>query len=125
MQEKGVNEVHTGGLSSFSLVNMVIAHLMAEGYKLKGQPQADLETDLGKLLWGFLVRFGVSFDYYDQAVSITRVRHRNRGFWGISADAWEGRWIDSSILKNPCTLSWASAWPFSPLVCYVWIAISA
>jgi DNA polymerase sigma len=31
LKEAGLNEVFTGGLSSYSLVNMVVAHLQAEG----------------------------------------------------------------------------------------------
>jgi len=80
MQGHRLHEVHTGGISSFSLTNMAIAHLMAEGYHLPGQPPPQKEhagqevnQDLGHLLWGFLVRFGKVFDYYDQAVSITQV----------------------------------------------------
>ena len=79
LQEQKVNEVHSGGLSSYSLVNMVIAHLQAEGYGtgLEGVTErkvADPAWDLGELLWGFLMRFGKAFDYVDQAVSINKVR---------------------------------------------------
>jgi hypothetical protein len=77
MQGHRLHEVHTGGISSFSLTNMGIAHLMAEGYRLPDQApqQEEKETnqDLGHLLWGFLVRFGKVFDYFDQAVSINQV----------------------------------------------------
>ena len=65
--------MHTGGLSSYSLVNLVIAHLMAEGYRLGPSNLQGVNTDLGHLLWGFLTRFGTVFDYHDQAVSISQV----------------------------------------------------
>jgi DNA polymerase sigma len=69
--------VHTGGISSFSLVNLMIAHLMAEGYILTDEPEQEaarvLNRDLGHLLWGFFIRFGTVFDYYDEAVSIIQV----------------------------------------------------
>ncbi len=32
LRERGVNEVFTGGLSSYAVVNMVMAHLQQEGY---------------------------------------------------------------------------------------------
>ena len=78
VQGHRLHEVHTGGISSFSLTNMAIAHLMAEGYHLPGRAPKELgqqpvNQDLGHLLWGFLVRFGKVFDYPDQAVSIVQV----------------------------------------------------
>ncbi|GLI71495.1 hypothetical protein VaNZ11_016710 [Volvox africanus] len=36
LKETGLNEVFTGGLSSYCLVNMMIAHLMCEGFDTKG-----------------------------------------------------------------------------------------
>lgn len=38
MQEAGLNEVFTGGLSSYSIVNMVMAHLQSMGYPLPTLP---------------------------------------------------------------------------------------
>ena len=75
LQEKNMHEVATGGLSSYSLINMVIAHLQAEGYVMTQdghQLQAGV-GDLGNLLWGFLMRYGDIFDYYDHAISIVQV----------------------------------------------------
>ena len=65
LQEAGLNEVFTGGLSSYSLVLMAIAHI-----------KADLSADLGDLLIGFFRRFGsgsTTFDYVTQAVSLRQV----------------------------------------------------
>lgn len=77
MQAHRLHEVRNGGISSFSLVNMMVAHLMAEGYRLAEEPEQEanqfVNQDLGHLLWGFLFRFGTVFDYYDQAVSIIQV----------------------------------------------------
>ena len=65
LQEAGLNEVFTGGLSSYSLVLMAIAHI-----------KADPSADLGDLLTGFFRRFGAgstTFDYVTQAVSLRQV----------------------------------------------------
>lgn len=60
----GLNEVATGGLSSYSLTNMVLAHLMEE---LKDGRDI---YDLGEALYGFLVRYGEEFDYESDAVAV-------------------------------------------------------
>lgn len=75
VQEKAMHEVSSGGLSSYSLINMTIAHLQAEGYSMStaGVPTSSGLADLGNLLWGFLMRYGDVFDYSDQAVSILEV----------------------------------------------------
>ena len=65
LQEAGLNEVFTGGLSSYSLGLMAIAHM-----------KADPSADLGDLLIGFFHRFGTgstTFDYATQAVSLRQV----------------------------------------------------
>ncbi|KAG2500643.1 hypothetical protein HYH03_001410 [Edaphochlamys debaryana] len=59
-----LNEVNTGGLSSYSLTNMVIAHLQEE---LKAGHDV---SDLGETLYTFLLRYGEEHDYRDQAVSV-------------------------------------------------------
>ena len=72
-----MHEVGSGGLSSYSLINMTIAHLQAEQYSMTdtGLPVSHGLLDLGNLLWGFLIRYGDVFDYNDQAVSILEVGH--------------------------------------------------
>eukprot|EP00798_Chlamydomonas_sp_ICE-L_P005147 gene5147-34957_t len=65
LKSQGLNDVANGGLSSYSLCNMVIAHL-----------QEDLKAgrdvfDLGEGLYGFLLRFGEEFNYEVDAVSIS------------------------------------------------------
>ncbi|EFJ50275.1 hypothetical protein VOLCADRAFT_104084 [Volvox carteri f. nagariensis] len=59
-----LNEVNTGGLSSYSLTNMVIAHLQEE---LKSGHDI---SDLGETLYTFLLRYGEEHDYGAQAVSV-------------------------------------------------------
>ena len=96
VQEQNMHEVSSGGLSSFSLINMVIAHLQAEGYSLSpdGRLASQGVPDFGNLLWGFLMRFGDVFDYCDQAISIQQVTleevtqqsHRKIGPCGSQGD---------------------------------------
>ncbi|GIL79163.1 hypothetical protein Vretimale_16704 [Volvox reticuliferus] len=59
-----LNEVNSGGLSSYSLTNMVIAHLQEE---LKSGHDI---SDLGETLYTFLLRYGEEHDYSSQAVSV-------------------------------------------------------
>ncbi|KXZ42112.1 hypothetical protein GPECTOR_202g374 [Gonium pectorale] len=59
-----LNEVNSGGLSSYSLTNMVIAHLQEE---LKSGHDI---SDLGETLYTFLLRYGEEHDYNTQAVSV-------------------------------------------------------
>eukprot|EP00879_Flechtneria_rotunda_P006431 GHRR01006759.1.p1 GENE.GHRR01006759.1~~GHRR01006759.1.p1 ORF type:complete len:331 (+),score=91.01 GHRR01006759.1:418-1410(+) len=61
----GLNEVANGGLSSYSLTNMVLAHLLEE---LKDGHDI---YDLGETLYGFLLRFGDEFDTRRDAVSVS------------------------------------------------------
>lgn len=44
LKERGLNEVFTGGLSSYMLVNMVLAHLACEGYVIRRVPQRHEEA---------------------------------------------------------------------------------
>lgn len=102
MQEAALNEVFTGGLSSYSIVNMVMAHLQSVGYPLPTLPDVSTpaepmthpsaahqahaaaaqldgvsacEDDVGELLLGFLQCFGSQFDYSQQAVSVREVNN--------------------------------------------------
>jgi non-canonical poly(A) RNA polymerase PAPD5/7 len=63
----GLNNTARGGLSSYSLCNMVIAHLMEEARASRHQQQT---WDLGELLYSFLLRYGREFDYRHAAVSV-------------------------------------------------------
>lgn len=54
LKHRHLNEVFTGGLSSYSLLNMVVAHLQADGGG---------GGDLGRALLSFLERYGRMFDY--------------------------------------------------------------
>ncbi|KAK9842314.1 hypothetical protein WJX81_006101 [Elliptochloris bilobata] len=65
-QPAPLHEVATGGLGAYSLVNMLVAHLMLDA-KEGGAP-----GDWGRLLLGFLERFGRRFDYDVQAVAVGR-----------------------------------------------------
>lgn len=65
LKSQGLNEVANGGLSSYSLTNMVIVHLQEE---LK--EGRDI-SDLGETLYGFLLRYsGEEFSYELDAVSV-------------------------------------------------------
>ncbi|GMH32985.1 hypothetical protein BSKO_00819 [Bryopsis sp. KO-2023] len=66
IKDKGMNEVVSGGLGTYALSNMIIAHLMDL------QKKGDYEMDMGSLFVSFLKRFGCTFDYIDHAVSIRR-----------------------------------------------------
>lgn len=60
----GLNEVATGGLSSYSLTHMAIAHLLEEA-------KAGRDVfDLGETLYSFLLRYGDEFSYVEEAVSV-------------------------------------------------------
>jgi non-canonical poly(A) RNA polymerase PAPD5/7 len=72
LREARLNERATGGLGSYCLLNLVMAHLLAEGVSA-AQP-----TDLGGLLLSFLRRFGADFDYVRQAVSVRQVLLRTQ-----------------------------------------------
>ncbi|MEW5307286.1 MAG: hypothetical protein WDW36_009693 [Sanguina aurantia] len=64
LKSQRLNEVKDGGLSSYSLNNMVIAHLQEE---LKAGRDV---FDLGETLYAFLLRYGEEFDYANDAVSV-------------------------------------------------------
>lgn len=85
-----LNEVYTGGLSSYSIVNMVMTHLLCMGYQLPSLPGPigdgpgfwgslvpaleQPEEDVGELLLSFLDHFGSSFNYALNAVSVGQVK---------------------------------------------------
>ncbi|KAF6265340.1 hypothetical protein COO60DRAFT_1040617 [Scenedesmus sp. NREL 46B-D3] len=66
LKQRGLSDVSTGGLGSWSLVNMVLAHLMA----LSGT--GEQVDHLGSMLLSFLQRFGVEFDLHTEAVAVKR-----------------------------------------------------
>ena len=66
LRERKLNEVFTGGMGSYTLFNLVWAHLSA--MRIARQ---DTE-DLGVMLYQFFVRFGFTFDYHETAVSLRR-----------------------------------------------------
>ena len=66
LAQRQLNEVFTGGVGSYALVNLIIAHLQTEQ---KRSLEAD---DLGYTLLSFLHRYGCSLDYQLQAVSVAR-----------------------------------------------------
>ncbi|KAL3151268.1 hypothetical protein ABBQ38_013107 [Trebouxia sp. C0009 RCD-2024] len=79
LKETMLNEVFTGGLSSYSIVNMVMTHLLCMGYQLPSLPgpvgnghgfwgslvpaPEQPEEDVGELLLSFFDHFGSSFNY--------------------------------------------------------------
>ncbi|KAK3239477.1 hypothetical protein CYMTET_50601 [Cymbomonas tetramitiformis] len=77
--QKRLNEVFTGGIGSYGLLSMAVAHLkLASEAELA--PRGDAATSseamrqpmLGKLLYSLLKRYGVDFDYLNQAVAVSR-----------------------------------------------------
>lgn len=86
-----LNEVFTGGLSSYSIVNMVMTHLLCMGFQLPDLPgpvgdgpgfwgslvpaPEFPEKDVGELLLSFFDHFGSSFNYVLNAVSVGQVSH--------------------------------------------------
>jgi DNA polymerase sigma len=94
LKQSGLNEVHQGGLSSYSVTLMVISHLQRSGFQLVRDagvpPHRQLATggnaphDLGELLLGFLKFFTEDFNYARQAVSVERVRETSVHCGGAS-----------------------------------------
>lgn len=67
LRQKGLGELYTGGLSSYAIFNLVMAHLQAEkAVAAEGKPC------FGFLLWSFFHRFGISFDYATQVRPMIR-----------------------------------------------------
>ncbi|KAL6759735.1 hypothetical protein V8C86DRAFT_1243488 [Haematococcus lacustris] len=64
LKVKELNEVASGGLSSYGLTYMVLAHLMEEGRQGR-----DVE-DLGLMLLSFFRRYGCAYDTHSQVVSV-------------------------------------------------------
>ena len=58
------------------VMNLVIVHLLSQGYSLENATDPEAEDDLGRLLFSFLDWFGNFFDSRGAAISIKRVRPR-------------------------------------------------
>jgi non-canonical poly(A) RNA polymerase PAPD5/7 len=83
LKSRGLNDVATGGLGSFALVNMIVAHLLEEEKAAAGgggagkraaaaASSSSASEDLGEALYGFLLRYGdgYDFDYGRDAVAV-------------------------------------------------------
>lgn len=68
LKQARLNDRATGGVGSYCLLNLVMAHLQAEGV------QAGTPANMGQLLLSLLLRFGKDFDYAHKAVSVREVR---------------------------------------------------
>jgi non-canonical poly(A) RNA polymerase PAPD5/7 len=70
MKQRGLNEVFTGGISSYSLSLMVISHLQmhTSNYEKDFVPL----TSLGTLLIDFFALYGIYFNYKRVAIEITQ-----------------------------------------------------
>lgn len=66
LKEAGLNEVFSGGLSSYCTTLMVMAHLLAAGPDAASPATADC----GALLWSFFQLYGREFDYATGAVRV-------------------------------------------------------
>lgn len=97
----GLNEVANGGLSSYGLTNMVIAHLQEE---LK---QGRDVSDLGETLYGFLLRYGEEYSYELDAVSVAS--------GGIVPKAMLGFAMETARLNYKAT--YENGVPFSCRLC--------
>eukprot|EP00958_Prasinococcus_capsulatus_P029697 scaffold7626_cov363-Prasinococcus_capsulatus_cf.AAC.2 len=77
LSAQGYDEVYTGGLGSYSLINIIVCHLQlsqCSAYKIRGQSGM---YDLGVLFATFLERFSfkanpIRFPFYSQALSSMR-----------------------------------------------------
>ena len=120
-----LNEVFTGGLSSYSIVNMVMTHLLCMGYHLPSLPgpvgdgpgfwgslvpaPEQPEEDVGRLLLSFFDHFGSSFNYALNAVSVGQVNGqlcKCCGTW-LFACSWHG-------MTNGLLLAAPTATPTAP-----------
>jgi non-canonical poly(A) RNA polymerase PAPD5/7 len=75
LAQQGLNEVYTGGVGSYTLLTLVLAHLKMEAAAVAdGLEEAAevLRGDFGVLLRRFLRRYGVEMDTQTMAVSVAR-----------------------------------------------------
>ena len=90
VQAHGLSEVYTGGLSSYSVIWTIMAHLLQEGflvanplacaglvphqplppYHLLPQLPYSPAQDLGALLYGYMLRYSQQFSCKTEAVSV-------------------------------------------------------
>ena len=72
LQDFDLHKTYLRGLCGYTVLNMVIAHLLVRGYTLEngGSPEED---DLGRLLSSCLDHFGNQFDPVESAICIRRV----------------------------------------------------
>lgn len=72
MRQKGLNETFSGGVSSFLLLNLILAYIL---YMNKRDESTQNQT-LGHILCGFLQFYGFDFNYELVGISI-----RHGGFF--------------------------------------------
>jgi len=71
LNERGLNEVYTGGLASYSLVLMMASFLQKYGGLVDSPTGETKSPNLGALLLGFLELYGKQFDFDNMGVSIS------------------------------------------------------
>ena len=68
LKQSHLNDVATGGLGSYVLVNMITAYLKTQ----QPRSESDDVKDLGMMLKGFLRYFSKVFDHNTTTISVTR-----------------------------------------------------
>ena len=103
----GLHEVYLGGLGSWSLTNMVLAHLLEES-AAPPAPGSQPYGAAGKALLAFLQRFSGrgAFDYSRHAVSVRMGGCINRAALGLGF-AQAGTFL---VLEDPLTGALGAAW---------------
>lgn len=145
LKSRGLNDVATGGLGSFALVNMVLAHLLEEERAAAAAVQApaaqagkqhqqqrgaaasasSATEDLGEALYGFLLRYGdgYDFDYGRDAVAVAHggivSKATVRAGGGGGGGSGSGSPAVFTTLSSPASSSFDSASsPSSPTSSY-------
>ncbi|XP_034472209.1 non-canonical poly(A) RNA polymerase protein Trf4-1-like [Drosophila innubila] len=76
LQQRGLNEVFTGGISSYSLIIMCVSFMKLHSRNFNGK------TNIGVLILEFFELYGLQFNYSQIEISIANgCAHTKRGNW--------------------------------------------
>ena len=100
LKEAGLNEVFSGGLSSYCTTLMVMAHLLAAGPDAASPATADC----GALLWSFFQRYSREFDYATGAVRV------QAGGFGPKLADWFKPDRPAALAVEDAPRSWQRHW---------------